>query len=68
MRTGAKSGGARKVGRGMESGKRYRMAKRRERSHIRRIKRHQEVYKDTSPMVLAALKKYTQLLKRGDNA
>lgn len=66
MKTGAKKGGAKKFGRNSAKCKRYVMANRRARSHIRRITKHRETYKDNSPMVVEALKKYRQLLTRGD--
>jgi len=59
-----KSGGARKIGRNMEKCKRYRMAGKHELGHIFRIKKHQKTYKDNSPMVINALGKYQELLKR----
>ena len=64
MQKNIKSGGARKIGRNMEKCKKYRMLKKYEWSHINRIKKHRKTYKDNSPMVIHALEKYTQLLKR----
>ena len=36
----------------------YRMLHKHERSHIRRIEKHMKKYKDNSPMVKEALKRY----------
>lgn len=59
-----KSGGAKKIGRNLDKCKKYRLANKRELSHINRIKKHRKTYKDDSPMVIHALEKYTELLKR----
>lgn len=57
-----KSGGDRKHGRNKIKCGVYRMLHKRERSHVRRIERHMERYKDNSPMVTKALERYRQLI------
>lgn len=59
-----KSGGARKHGRNTAKGDKYRTLKKKEKSHLRRIKRHMEKYKDASSMVKKALEKYEELLRK----
>ena len=51
-----------KHGRNKKKCEKYRLLKKRERSHLRRLQKHQKLYKDFSPMVLVALKKYQALL------
>lgn len=58
-----KSGGTRKHGRNKIKCARYRMLRKREESHLRRIRRHIERYNDHSEMVKVALEKYQRLLK-----
>lgn len=59
-----KSGGARKIGRNIAKGTKYRTLKKYERSHVRRIEKHIKKYKDTSPMPRLALEKYEALLHK----
>lgn len=40
----------------------YRLLRKHERSHIERILKHMKKYKDNSPMVEKALKKYRELI------
>jgi len=56
-----KSGGDRKHGRNKIKCGVYRMLRKRERSHIRRIVKHMEKYKDNSPMAREALERYRLL-------
>jgi len=57
-----KSGGDRKHGRNKIKCGIYRMLHKRERSHVKRIWRHMEKYKDNSPMAREALERYRQLI------
>jgi len=63
MRKGAKSGGARKVGRNREKCAKYRLMNKHEWSHINRIKKHMKKYKDTSSMIFGALERWKKRLK-----
>jgi len=40
----------------------YRMLRKHERSHVRRLERHIKLYKDTSPMAHEALERYRALI------
>ena len=40
----------------------YRMLRKHERSHVERIEKHMEKYRDNSPMATNALKKYRELI------
>ena len=57
-----KKGGERKYGRAKTKCGIYRMLRKRERSHVRRLERHIKLYKDTSPMAQDALKRYRALI------
>jgi len=59
-----KKGGERKYGRALVKCGVYRMLRKRERSHVRRLERHIRVYKDTSPMAQEALERYRALIVR----
>ena len=59
-----KSSGTRKYGRNLDKCKRYSMAKKHEKSHLKRIEKHILAYSDESPMVKNALKKYRSLLNQ----
>lgn len=66
--TQRKKGGARKYGRCKDKCAVYRMLRKRERSHIRRIEKHMKKYKDKSKMAINALAKYREAIKtRGEN-
>lgn len=57
-----KSGGDRKHGRNKIKCGVYRMLRKKERSHVRRIERHMRIYKDDSPMVVEALDRYRRAI------
>jgi len=57
-----KSGGDRKHGRNKIKCSVYRTLRKRERSRVRRIERHIERYKDSSPMATEALERYRRLI------
>jgi len=57
-----KKGGERKYGRALAKCKLYRMLRKRERSHVRRLEKHIKLYKDTSPMAQGALERYRALI------
>ena len=57
-----KSGGDRKHGRCKIKCGVYRMLRKRERSHVRRIEKHMRVYKDDSDMAREALERYRSLI------
>ena len=59
-----KKGGERKYGRAVSKCKIYRMLHKRERSHLRRLAKHQKVYKDFSPMVLNAIERYQKAITK----
>ena len=59
-----KKGGERKYGRALAKCKLYRMLRKHERSHVRRLERHIRRYKDTSPMAQEALERYRALIVR----
>lgn len=57
-----KKGGEHKYGRALAKCGVYRMLRKHERSHVRRLERHIERYKDTSPMAQEALERYRALI------
>lgn len=59
-----KKGGERKYGRAQAKCAVYRMLRKHERSHVRRLERHIRLYKDSSPMAQGALERYRALIVR----
>jgi len=60
----AHNGGPRScVGRNKNKCAMYRTLRRHERSHVRRIEKHMEKYKDKSKMAIQALNKYREAIK-----
>ena len=53
-----------KHGRAVSKCKMYTLLRRHERSHLRRLAKHQEVHKDFSPMVLNAIERYQRALRK----
>lgn len=53
-----------KQGRAVSKCKMYKLLRKHERSHLRRLAKHQQVYKDFSPIVLSAIERYQRAMTR----